>query len=150
MGNAELNSVEIMLHEFGHHVLHENNPAIAAQYNPDHPFVRGILEESYADLMGAAIALRSPSISGHVGNPWIHGDGPSYVGAARDFNNTYTFRRLSDATLTPHQRGQAISNYFFKIKTTSGYIRTGASSSYCCRWGTASTISMATASTSSI
>lgn len=120
VGDTSLESVENVWHEFGHHVLHKYNPNTTALYDqPNQKFASAFIE-SYGDVIEAGLAplaYQNPQL--YVGDPWIHGDGPNHPGPNRNLKDTQlTFAHLVSQS-DHHERGRAISSFFYQVKTAS-------------------------------
>lgn len=110
-GDTSFRSVEVVWHEFGHHVLHMYNPQFTALYGiPGEEFAT-VLSESFADLMTAGLTLLSPG--GVGGDPWL-------MGTRNLADTTISFNLLVQGTVTVHERSRAISSFFYQVKVTSG------------------------------
>ncbi len=122
-GSSDLGfqSIEVVWHEFGHHVLHMYNPEIQALYN-QHPFASAF-NEGFADTFSNGVAEARPTLAGSTGDPWIHGDGilfPYGTALIRDCKDPNISFQTLELQTTPHARGRAICVFFNRIQETSG------------------------------
>jgi hypothetical protein len=122
-GNNLFQTVDVVWHELGHHILHKYNPEVTDMASgSSEPFAK-IFHEAFGDLMAAGIGLNvPPAFGGDVGDPWIMGDGSSGIDPSlqRDLKESLSFSRLNNFFLNDHEKSRVIGNFFYRVKTTSG------------------------------
>lgn len=120
-GNLDMRNVEGVWHEFGHHVLRMLNPNVDSLYSVE-PFAAAF-NEAFADLIHAAIGETGPQtvVDGRYtyGDPWYLGDGYAPFVQRDLYDESFTFVRTTE-NRSPHERGQAITTFFYKVKQASG------------------------------
>jgi len=113
-------SVDVIWHELGHHYLDMYNPGLFSLPPAGQRFANAF-HEAFSDVLSASIALnQSPGLEALYGEPWVMGDGDHGPGAGRDLRVDQLFTRLNDFSLSVHDRGLAIGNYFYRVKNASG------------------------------
>lgn len=120
--NTDLNSYEVVWHEFGHHIVHMYNPLIANSSNLS--AFEGAFNEGIADTVSAAIAesVTGPDFSWE--DDWIIGDGSQWpnipVRNCKDPNVNFGVFATTPQGDVNHVRGVAICALFYRIQRDSG------------------------------
>ena len=68
--------------------------------------------------MAATMAERIGPSEYAWGDPWIHGDGNPPQQIVRNLKTNVQFSRLFNNSLILHQRGRAIGNFYYRIKSS--------------------------------
>lgn len=120
VGSGLLGNAEVVWHELGHYIFHKISPEVNGVYNLTGFEFESAFQESFADLTSVAIAMNiNTTTEVSYGQLWTYAD--ALAG---------TMRRLDDPAITSfyymtqqtnhHDRGKAISKYFYRVFTASG------------------------------
>jgi hypothetical protein len=123
-----LRNLDVLWHEFGHHVLYKNAESFSYEstYGKSGEFFTSAFVEAFADLIAAGITMNATPAMVNYGNPgvpWVLPDGgllpPSIPQRSLADPNITSFYHLSTSA-DPHEAGRAITKYFYTIMQSSG------------------------------
>lgn len=115
-------SVDSIMHEFGHAYL---SSYAQAMFTPPGQENASAFREGFSDSIAAAFAALASqegflAQNENVGDHWVMWDGDNLNPTRNLKDPSIQMSRLSDSTLSEHERGRAVGNFFYRLSQAGG------------------------------